>query len=101
MSFLYRALLGILGLVARGRGDSANEVELLVFRHEVASSVVRWRVPRFRPADRASGGARQGSCRGSDGPPSGSPETVRRWHREALARRGTYPRRGSGAPPLD
>ena len=54
MSFLYGALLRILGLVvARGRGDSANEVELLLLRHEVA--VLRRQVarPRFRPADRA------------------------------------------------
>lgn len=68
MSFLYRALLGILGLVARGRGDSANEVELLVFRHEVAllrRQVARpevptggsgfWRrSPRFLPRERWS-----------------------------------------------
>lgn len=33
--------------------------------------------------------------------PAGSPETVRRWHPEALARRGTYPSLGPGAPPLD
>jgi hypothetical protein len=40
MSFLYRALLRILGLVvARGRADSANEVELLVLRYEIAIPV--------------------------------------------------------------
>jgi hypothetical protein len=54
MSFLYGALFRILGLVvARGRGDSANEVELLLLRHEGA--VLRRQVarPRLRPADRA------------------------------------------------
>jgi putative transposase len=75
---------------------------LLVLRHEVA--VLRRQVsrPRFRPADRALIAAltrllpreRWASlivC----------PATVRRWHRDALARRWTYPRRGPGRPPVE
>jgi len=58
--------------------------------------------PRFRPADRALIAAlarllpreRWVSlivC----------PATVRRWHRNALARRWTYPRHGPGRPPVE
>ncbi len=58
--------------------------------------------PRFRPGDRALLAAiarllpreRWASlivC----------PATVRRWHRDALARRWTYPRRGPGRPPVE
>jgi putative transposase len=103
MSFLYGALLRILGLVVvRGRGDSANEVELLLLRHEVA--VLRRQVarPRFRPADRALLAALARFLpRERWFALLVRPETVRRWHRDALARRWTYPRRGPGRPPLD
>lgn len=103
MSFLYGALLRILGLiVARARGDSANEVELLLLRHELA--VLRRQVarPRFRPADRALLAALARFLpRERWFALLVQPETVRRWHRDALARRWSYPRRGPGRPPLD
>ncbi len=87
---------------ARGRNDSTNEIELLVLRHELA--VLRRQVvrPRFRPADRAVLTAlarllpkRRWSA------VLVRPETVRRWHRDAVARRWTYPRKGPGRPPFD
>jgi transposase InsO family protein len=103
MSFCYWVLRRLLELIVlRGRRDHANEIELLVVRHEVA--VLRRQVsrPRFRPADRAVLAAlarllpreRWASlivC----------PATVRRWHRDALARRWTYPRRGPGRPAIE
>lgn len=102
MSLLYWILRRVLELlVARGRPDNANEIELLVLRHEL--TVLRRQVgrPRFRPADRAMLAALARLL------PKGRwpsllvrPETVRRWHRAALARRWTYPRRRPGRPPL-
>jgi putative transposase len=103
MSFCYWMLRRLLELVVlRGRRELTNEIELLVLRHEVA--VLRRQVsrPRFRPADRALIAAlarllpreRWASlivC----------PATVRRWHRNALARRWTYPRHGPGRPPVE
>jgi transposase len=103
MSFCYWMLRRLLELIVlRSRRDVANEVELLVLRHEVA--VLRRQVsrPRFRPADRALLAAlarllpreRWASlivC----------PATVRRWHRDALARRWTYPRRRPGRPAIE
>jgi hypothetical protein len=87
--WMLRRLLGL--IVLRGRREAANEIELLVLRHEVAVlrhevAVLRRQVsrPRFRPADRALLAAlarllpreRWASlivC----------PATVRRWHRDA------------------
>jgi putative transposase len=103
MSLCYWMLRRLLELIVlRGRREVGNEIELLVLRHEVA--VLRRQVsrPRFRPADRALLAAlarllpRQGwasliVC----------PATVRRWHRDALARRWTYARRGPGRPPVE
>ena len=103
MSFFYWALRRLLELVvARGRGDSANEIELLVLRHEIA--VLRRNVarPRYRPADRALLAALARILPKERWPALLiRPETVRRWHRDALARRWTYPRKHPGRPPLD
>jgi len=103
MSCCYWMLRRLLELVVlRGRRERTNEIELLVLRHEVA--VLRGQVsrPRLRPADRALLAAlarllpreRWASlivC----------PATVRRWHRNAMARRWTYPRHGPGRPRVE
>ena len=103
MSFCYWMLRRLLELVVlHGRREVTNEIELLVLRQEVAMLRRQVSRPRFRPADRALLGAlarllpreRWASlivC----------PATVRRWHRDALARRWTYARRGSGRPPVE
>jgi putative transposase len=85
MSLIYWALRRLLELiVARGRRDSANEIELLVLRHELA--VLRRQVarPRFGPADRAPLAALGRLLPRERW--SGllvRPETIRRWHRDA------------------
>jgi len=89
-------------LVLPGRSPASKNAELLVLRHEVAVLRRQLSRPRFRPADRALLAAlarllpreRWASlivC----------PATVRRWHRDALARRWTYPRRSPGRPPVE
>ena len=103
MSRCYWVLRRLLELIVlRRRREPANEIELLVLRHEVAVLRRQLSRPRFRPADRALLAAlarllpreRWASlivC----------PATVRRWHRDALARRWTYPRRGPGRPQVE
>jgi putative transposase len=97
---LFRHLLGL--AVLRCRSDAANEVEILVLRHELA--VLRRQVarPSCRPADRMFLAAfarmlprdRRGSL-------FVRPETIRRWHRALVARRWTYPHRPPGRPATD
>jgi transposase InsO family protein len=85
--------------VWRCRSDAANEVEILVLRHELA--VLRRQVARpscgladrvflatlarMLPRDRWSSVFVR-------------PETIRRWHRSLLARRWSYPHRRPGRP---
>ena len=95
--WLFRLLLEL--AVLRCRSEAANEVELLVLRHELA--VLRRQVvrPNCRPADRMFLAAlarilpreRWGSL-------FVRPETIRRWHRSLLAGRWTYPHRRPGRP---
>jgi len=102
MSFCYWMLRRLLELILlRGRREVANEIELLVLRHEVA--VLRRKVsrPRFRPGDRALLAALARLLRRQRWASLiVCPATVRRWHRDALARRWTYPRRDPGRPPV-
>jgi putative transposase len=98
--WLFRLLLEL--AVLRCRSEAANEVELLVLRHELA--VLRRQVgrPNCRPADRMFLAAlarilpreRWGSL-------FVRPETIRRWHRSLLAGRWTYPHRRPGRPATD
>jgi putative transposase len=84
------------------RGDAAQDLEILVLRHQLA--VLRRQVPRprFEPADRALLAAlsrvlprARWSCF------LVRPETLRGWHRRLVAGAWTYPHRGRGRPPLD
>jgi transposase InsO family protein len=95
--WLFRHLLGL--IVLRCRSDAANEVEILVLRHELA--VLRRQVarPSCRPADRMFLAALARMLpRDRRGSVFVRPETIRRWHRSLVARRWTYSHRRPGRP---
>jgi putative transposase len=89
-------------VVLRCRSEAANEVELLVLRHELA--VLRRQVarPSCRPADRVFLAALARMLpRDRWGSVFVRPETILRWHRSLIARRWTYPHRRPGRPATD
>lgn len=95
--WLFRHLVGFAAL--RCRSEAANEIELLVLRHELA--VLRRQVarPSCSPTDRVVLAALAGLLpRDRWGCLFVRPETIRRWHRSLLARRWTYPHRRPGRP---
>jgi putative transposase len=95
--WLFRHLIGL--AVLRCRSEAANEVEILVLRHELA--VLRRQVtrPSCRPADRVFLAALVRMLpRNRWGSVFVQPETVRRWHRSLIARRWSYPHRRPGRP---
>jgi putative transposase len=102
-SFVYlvvRNLSALVWLLARPR--RANELELLLLRHELA--ILRRQSVRARlmPGDRALFAALTRPLpRSAVAWLSVKPETVLRWHRQLVARRWTYPHRRPGRPPLD
>jgi putative transposase len=98
--WLFRHLLGL--AVLRCRSEAANEVEILVLRHELA--VLRRQVarPSCCLADRVFLAALARMLpRDRRGSVFVRPETIRRWHRSLLARRWTYPHRRPGRPATD
>jgi putative transposase len=90
----------LLALLARG--DAANDLAILVLRHQLAA--LRSQTPRARlePADRAVLAAVSRVL-----PRAGwscflvTPATLLRWHRRLVAGAWTSPRCGTGRPPLD
>jgi len=86
-------------LVLLARGDAANDLEILVLRHQL--TVLRRQIPRprFEPADRALPAAVSRML-----PRSGwscffvTPETLLRWHRRLVAGAWTYPALARGGP---
>jgi putative transposase len=98
--WLFRHLIGL--AVLRCRSEAANEVEILVLRHELA--VLRRQVarPSCRTADRVFLAALSRMLpRDRWGSVFVRPETIRRWHRSLIARRWTYPHRRPGRPATD
>jgi len=102
-AFVYVSLPHLLGLViVVMRSESANQVELLALRHEVA--VLRRQVarPTYRPCDRAFLAAVSRVLpRSSWSSFSVTPATLLAWHRRLVAKRWAYPHRGPGRPPID
>jgi putative transposase len=101
VSLFYWSLRRLLELlVLRRRSEREKEIEILLLRHQLQVLERRVARPQLTPADRAllaaftqalPRRARKTSC-------FVTPATVLRWHRELVARRWTYPRRGPGRP---
>ena len=99
---LYVVVVRLLELIVLfARGDRANELEILVLRHEL--SILRRQVgrPRFEPHDRLLLAALSRVLpRPSWNAFPVRPETLLRWQRRMIARRWTYPSRCPGRPPI-
>jgi transposase InsO family protein len=102
LSFLYRLVRRVLGLLCVHRMDAAaKEAEILLLRHQLA--VLRRQVgrPRFSWTDRALVAALARLVpRERWAAFLITPETILRWHRALIRRRWTYPHRRPGCPPL-
>jgi putative transposase len=91
----------VLGLVGFGSTPEAKDVEIAVLRHQL--TVVRRQVtrPRYQPTDRmVLATLAKLLPRERWAIFLVTPATLLRWHREVVARRWTYPRRGRVRPGL-
>jgi transposase InsO family protein len=95
VSVVYWVLRRVLELlVLRGRSDAANEVEILVLRHQLRVLERQLARPRLEPADRLVLAAFSRVLpRARWRAFFVQPETLLRWHRQLVARRWTYPQR--------
>src|SRR4051812_28542787 len=102
VSALYVVVRRLLEFVVLfGRGDRAEELEILVLRHEL--SILRRQVgrPRVERHDRVLFAAFSWMLpRRCWAAFSVRPETLLAWHRRLVARRSTYPHRRPGRPPI-
>jgi len=88
-------------LVLFGRSERAQEVEILVLRHELQVLGRQVGRPRLRSADRALLAAlSQLLPQAQRRSWLVQPSTLLRWHRELVRRRWSYERRRPGRPPL-
>jgi hypothetical protein len=101
-SFVYLALRRSLELVLLCfRSAEANEIEILVLRHELAVLRRQHPRPRMHPKDRALLAVLSRLLpRARWSVFLVQPETLLRWHRRMVARRWTYPSKSKGRPPI-
>jgi putative transposase len=102
-SFVYlmvRNLFAPVWLLARPR--RSKELEILLFRHELAVLRRHAARPRLTRTDRALFAAlSRVAPRAAWANLAVKPDTLLRWHRHALARRWTYGHPNVGRPPLE
>jgi transposase InsO family protein len=101
LSFVYWSLLRLLELVVlRRRSEREKEIEILVLRHQLRVLERQVARPQLEEADRALLAAFSRVLPRAAWKRSFfvTPGTVLRWHREAVARRWTYPHRRPGRP---
>jgi len=100
--FVYLALRRSLELVLLCfRSAEANEIEILVLRHELAVLRRQHSRPRMHPKDRALLAVLSRLLpRARWSVFLVQPETLLRWHRRMVARRWTYPTTSNGRPPI-
>jgi putative transposase len=93
LSFLYVMTCRLLGLLLGGRRhEHAKDVEIAVLRHQL--SVLRRQVqrPEFRPADRAVLAVLSRALSRSQWSVFlVTPDTILRWHRRLVTRKGPSP----------
>jgi putative transposase len=101
-SFVYLALRRVLELILLCfRSAEANEIEILVLRHELAVLRRQHPRPRLQPKDRALLAVLSRLFpRVRWSVFLVQPETLLRWHRRMVARRWTYPTTSNGRPPI-
>ena len=101
-SFVYLALRRSLELITLCfRPAEANEIEILVLRHELAVLRRQHPRPRLQPTDRALLAALSRLLpRARWAVFLVRPETLLRWHRRMVRRRWTYPTIRKGRPPI-
>src|SRR3954466_10736068 len=102
-SLVYLLLRQVLQMLTQLAPDGgAEDVELLVLRHQVAVLRRQMHRPALEPADRVVLAALSRLLpRPRWSAFFVTPATLLRWHRELIARHWTYPHTRSGRPPVD